>query len=343
MMNKIKISELRPAFAWLVKKMGRTRKEVAEFFGVRPNTVGDAITRYEEREDFGNRRGSGRRLTATTNEKKEELEQALAEDPHTRTSSTRKLARRLEISRGSVRNLLKKGGYRPWKDQKRQMLSEAAKKKRRERCPALLERFGGDDYREVLFTDEKLFTVEQAHNPQNDRTWSRQRPSLARRVVQRAVKPESVMVWAGVGHDKKTPLIFVAPGVKINGAFYREMLEREVVPWMDALPDPLVFQQDGAPAHTAKETQDWCQAEFFDFVRKSEWPPSSPDLNPMDFSIWSILEARACANPHKSVESLINALKREWEKLDQETINAAVAQFPSRLQQCIDAEGGHFE
>jgi hypothetical protein len=145
-------------------------------------------------------------------------------------------------------------------------------------------------------------------------------PSLARRVVQRAVKPKSVMVWAGVGHDKKTPLIFVAPGVKINGAFYREMLEREVVPWMDALPDPLVFQQDGAPAHTAKETQDWCQAEFFDFVRKSEWPPSSPDLNPMDFSIWSILEARACANPHKSVESLINALKREWEKLDQETI-----------------------
>ena len=33
-----------------------------------------------------------------------------------------------------------------------------------------------------------------------------------------------------------------------------------------------------------------------------EWPPNSPDLNPLDYSIWSILEAKACAN--KTIESL---------------------------------------
>ena len=310
-MNGIKISDLRPAFCWLVKKMGKSRKEVAELFGVNHRTVEQAVTRFEQTGNFGNLQGSGRPATATSKKSLEDAEKILAEDPHTRHSSTRKLASRLGISQTSALRLLRKGGYSAWKGRKRQLLSEQAKKKRRERCPGLLERFGDDRYRDVLFTDERLFTVEQALNPQNDRIWSKKRLSITSRAVVRSVKPKSVMVWAGVGHNMKTPLIFVAPGVKINGAHYREMLETELVPWMETLPDSPIFQQDGAPAHTAKETQEWCDETFFDFVRKNEWPPSSPDLNPMDFSIWSILESRACAKPHKSAESLINALKRE--------------------------------
>ena len=28
-----------------------------------------------------------------------------------------------------------------------------------------------------------------------------------------------------------------------------------------------------------------------------KWPPNSPDLNPLDYSVWSILEEKACAKP----------------------------------------------
>jgi len=87
----IKTKDLSPVFCWLVKLKGKSRREVAEFFGVKEHTVGEAVRRFEEKGDFGNRRGSGRRPTATADEKQEELEQALAEDPHTRTSSTRDL------------------------------------------------------------------------------------------------------------------------------------------------------------------------------------------------------------------------------------------------------------
>ena len=56
-----------------------------------------------------------------------------------------------------------------------------------------------------------------------------------------------------------------------------------------------IFQQDSATAHRAKWTQQWCAEHFPDFITAGEWPPYSPNLNPMDYSIWSIMESRACA------------------------------------------------
>ena len=46
---------------------------------------------------------------------------------------------------------------------------------------------------------------------------------------------------------------------------------------------PWVRQQDPALAHKSKETQAWLQKECYDFVPFSQWPPSSPDLNPLDY------------------------------------------------------------
>ena len=40
------------------------------------------------------------------------------------------------------------------------------------------------------------------------------------------------------------------------------------------------------------------------FIKKSEWPTSSPDLNPLDYTIWSIIESEVGAEAHENVESL---------------------------------------
>ena len=44
----------------------------------------------------------------------------------------------------------------------------------------------------------------------------------------------------------------------------------------------------------------------FRFWSKEKWSPCSPDLNPMDFSVWTLLEKNTSCNPHKSVEELKN-------------------------------------
>jgi len=52
-----------------------------------------------------------------------------------------------------------------------------------------------------------------------------------------------------------------------------------------------IFQQDGAPAHTAHSAQNWLWADCSDFITK-DWPPNSPDLNPLDYHVWgAMLEA----------------------------------------------------
>jgi hypothetical protein len=83
-------------------------------------------------------------------------------------------------------------------------------------------RFKDGQHRQIAFTDEIYFTIEQTLNSQNDRTWSIGPPPKDSRMVQRAVKPKGVMVSALVGHGVKGPLIFVPAGLKIDNEVYRE-------------------------------------------------------------------------------------------------------------------------
>ena len=55
----------------------------------------------------------------------------------------------------------------------------------------------------------------------------------------------------------KTSLHFVDPGTKINGKYYRDvLLMRGLLPDIRSYSQYFTFQQDGAPAHRARETVD---------------------------------------------------------------------------------------
>ena len=81
-----------------------------------------------------------------------------------------------------------------------------------------------------MFTDEKIFTIEQSFNSQNDRIWAESSPGEDV-IVTRIQKPVSIMVWGGISATSKTPLLFLEKGVKMNQNTYREILENSVLPW----------------------------------------------------------------------------------------------------------------
>ncbi|CAF1000747.1 unnamed protein product [Brachionus calyciflorus] len=54
-----------------------------------------------------------------------------------------------------------------------------------------------------------------------------------------------------------------------------------------------VFQQDGATPYTAKISQNYCRNNLHLFLKKENWPPNSPDLNPCDYYL-EILRTLQC-------------------------------------------------
>ncbi|QQP38904.1 Putative transposable element, partial [Caligus rogercresseyi] len=67
-----------------------------------------------------------------------------------------------------------------------------------------------------------------------------------------------------------------------------------------------IWSQDGAPAHTSKAIQKYLKNKLGStgFQSKEMWPPSSPNLNPLDFSIWQHIENKACGVYHSNISDL---------------------------------------
>ena len=104
-----------------------------------------------------------------------------------------------------------------------------------------------------------------------------------------------------------------------------------------------MFQQDGAPVHRAQETVDLLSRETPDFISPILWLPNSPDINPVDYKVWGILQEHIYKARVKDIEELWQRIVLEWDRLDQKAVDEAIRQWRARLHACVDATGGHFE
>ncbi|RVE41100.1 hypothetical protein evm_014249 [Chilo suppressalis] len=73
---------------------------------------------------------------------------------------------------------------------------------RLKRCSVLLKRYAGKKYRDILFSGEQIFTVEESYYKQNDEVYAHSSEEASNRIprVQRGHFPSSLMVWLGVSY-----------------------------------------------------------------------------------------------------------------------------------------------
>ena len=125
--------------------------------------------------------------------------------------------------------------------------------------------------------------------------------------------PATVMVFGAVSSEGHImpPHIFEV-GLKVNTKVYLDLLKSVVIPWCNQVAGgrPWVWQQDSAPALKSTEIQAWLQKECYDFLPFSQWPPFSPDLNPLDYFVWSYVENITNMTSHKTKASLIATIRR---------------------------------
>ena len=73
------------------------------------------------------------------------------------------------------------------------------------------------------------------------------------------------------------------------------------------------------------------------------WPPQSPDFNPLDYSIWSVLQERVQGTSYPNMESPKAQIAEAWDTLTEAFIASACRSFRSRIQAVISADGSYIE
>ena len=217
---------------------------------------------------------------------------------------------------------------------------------RAKKCRKLLQDITEGTLLNLVFTDEKKFDIQQAINQKNNRVWVSSSTNKER-IVTRRQNPQSVMVWAAVTTTRRFLLLFIPMGVKLNSEqCVSDILEGCLLPWAKQhfKDKPWTLQQDSMPSHSSQFTQLWILRIILSFISKEDWPAQSLDLNPLDYSIWPILEKRVCSSPHQTLESLQAKLIKEWYAIPHsETLRAVCDLFPDRLKAVVKNKGSYIE
>ena len=99
--------------------------------------------------------------------------------------------------------------------------------------------------------------------------------------------------------------------------------------------------QDGAPAHTAKQTQDWCSENLPRYCAKADWSDNSLDLNPIE-NLWAIVGEKLSKLPEVcTLNALEDNLKKEWARVEPTILQNLINDMPNRISEVIHRSGDY--
>ena len=104
--------------------------------------------------------------------------------------------------------------------------------------------------------------------------------------------------------------------------------------------------------NSAAQNSKFCSAQNFlkeklgsKFIKHTEWPPSSPDRNPLDYYFWNKMKEKVYKDrfgqPFKSEDELKKNIKKASSEVAQDLteIRKALKQFATRLA-CVEEKTG---
>ena len=345
--NTVSMEESRRAEIMKLVHAQIPAKDISNVLSIPMSTVYEVKARCSITGTVRRKSGSGKIPSVRTPELIKAVRDRIRRNP---VRSMREMARSFNVSEKTMRTVVKKDLKAKSRARvKRQLLTAKTKAARLERCKVLLSRLKKGAPL-IMFTDEKVFTVDKVSNSRTDRYISSLRvedvPEHVR-IIGQTKHPTSIMMFGLICSDgEKMPPVFIDSGIRMDSKKYIGILEDHVKPWIESTYGPgvaYVFQQDGAPCHTSKLTQTWLAENLQNFWAKEIWPPSSPDLNPLDFSIWAAVQAKAGVKAHSNVKALKSAIVKTWQGMSEAYIISTCKAFRPRIEKCIKCEGGHFE
>ena len=183
---------------------GKSPSEITKVLSINRWLVYRTVKRYEETGSTQDRFRKGRPRSVRTLAVRKVVRERIRKNP---VRSIQCMANDLNISTRSMGRIVKEDlGLKCYKFREVQLLSEINRRRRYEKCMILRKRFTSGTHQRIVFSDEKIFTVEMTYNRQNSRILAQIKSKLHHQYVQSKELRNLHRLWFGealrlmVGH-----------------------------------------------------------------------------------------------------------------------------------------------
>ena len=144
----------------------------------------------------------------------------------------------------------------------------------------------------------------------------------------------NVMVFGMFSSQGTTPLVRLQ--TRVNAQMYKNIVQDHIVPIIQNSGfDRAIFMQDNAPCHKAKVVMSYLSEQDFEIM---DWPPQSPDLNPIE-NLWKILGVKVREGNSTKTEDLWVKLQEEWSKISIKDCQELIRSCSRRCAAVIESKG----
>lgn len=239
------------------------------------------------------------------------------------------------VSLSSIRRSLRRSGLVAYRPVKAPLLN-LARKRTRLNWANRHRRWTAVQWNNVIFSDETAIDITVARSQYVRRLHGS--PILDAHTASHRPFIQKVMFWGCVSQHGRGPLVVIDGTV--TAAKYEAILQEHYIPYLQTLDgDEWVFQQDNAPAHTARRVQQFLQGQGITVL---DWPPYSPDMNCIE-NVWAVLKRRVHQSNHTTRQQLIDDVLNIWNNDPDfnEVCRTVVESMPRRVRELVTARGGY--
>ena len=279
------------------------------------------------------------RPTEIPKTKTDELKRIIQSD---RRITTRTLADKLNVSKGSLGTLMQNVGVRKLCSRFVPRFLTADMCQTRIQCCTknleVYEELGERLIRNIVTMDETPLSLYIPQSKQESREWKFPGEERSRKLRSSAIHRKVLMLTIFWSNEGVVMMDFTEGSC--NSAYYIDLLMKARKNKRKPRNEDLWLLQDNAPIHTSSQSTSAIMTTGFNLLAH---PPYSPDLAPSDFYLFSHLKKYLRGTQFSNKEELMETVNDFFSSRPTDFFENAFNQLVHRWRKCCEVNGGYIE
>ena len=316
------------------RDLGTTYRGIASKYGVSKTAVEKICKKFSKFNTVDNLAGRGRKYLLSEREKRIVM-RSVSVNP---LKTCREIVeeQKLKVSAKTVSRVLKKGDFRSRIQKRKPFISKANRKKRLDFAKKYAH-MPLSFWKKIVWSDESKFELYKQKMKRKVWLKSNENSNLKCTFPTMKKADGSLMLWGCFSWSSVGNLLLT--NSTLNAEKYISLLTDNLDQSLLKMENSnnFIFQQDNAPIHKAKKTIKYFEDSNIELL---EWPPQSPDLNPIE-NIWALLDKNITIENRRNRDEFFKSLVDAWNNLSLDVLKNLVESLPRRLEAVVKSKGGN--